>query len=225
MRISATRLAAENQFPYWLLRFRSFTGQLTEVEMGILVSRRKLFRPTPVRVAELLDYDSETGKLSWRIFEPKRGVRPGMVAGHVDASHGYRTVSLDGSVHVGAQVAWVLYYGEWPAQEVDHINRVKSDDRISNLRLASKSQQQANTGIKSNNTSGARGVYFYQQRAVKGWAPYWAYITVRGNRLSLGYFDSVEEAATAYTKAAKKYFGEFACSDSGSTQDIEGLRL
>lgn len=97
-----------------------------------------------------------------------------------------------------------LVLGAVAGQEVDHINRDRLDNRRSNLRLASRWQQSGNTGIRSNNTSGFKGVSL--QRSGR-WG---AWIRIDGRSTALGTFGSPESAACAYDAAARAHFGEFA---------------
>lgn len=88
---------------------------------------------------------------------------------------------------------------------VDHINGNKLDNRRSNLRLCNMSQNIANTSVRINSQSGLKGVYYFKRDGT--WQ---AQITVNYKRIHLGYFKTPNEAATAYDKAAKEHFGEFA---------------
>jgi len=171
-------------------------------------------RPTQERVKAALSYNSETGLFRW--IEPRRGRVFMSVAGHIDSSTGYRRVVLDDRSYYAAKLAWLYSFGEYPECVVDHINRVKDDDRLINLRLATQSQNMANSVMFTHNTSGTKGVYFYESRAVKGWAPWWAYINKEGKRISLGYFNSKKVAAMARQEAELELFGEFA--DNGNTE-------
>lgn len=88
---------------------------------------------------------------------------------------------------------------------IDHINRNTLDNRKCNLRYATYSQNSINRKLQKNNTSGYRGVHWF--KITKKWK---AKITCNKKRIYLGYYKSKIEAAKAYNKAAKKYFGEFA---------------
>lgn len=89
--------------------------------------------------------------------------------------------------------------------EVDYINGNGLDNRRKNLRVATRSQNQANRGPQRNNASGYKGVMWN-----KGKRKWRARIQVEGRRIHLGYFDDPVEAAKAYDEAARKHFGKFA---------------
>lgn len=92
------------------------------------------------------------------------------------------------------------------SEHVDHVeSRSTLDNRRSNLRLATRAQNQQNQGLDVTNTSGYKGIYWHQHN--KSWK---ASIRQNGKRISLGYFATPEEAARAYDKAAKELHGEFA---------------
>jgi len=86
-----------------------------------------------------------------------------------------------------------------------HINRNPLDNRKCNLRIATNSQNQANSKLCKMNTTGYRGIVKYNQK--KAWA---AQIYIKGKRIFKGMFQTKEEAALKYNELAKTYFGEFA---------------
>lgn len=102
-----------------------------------------------------------------------------------------------------SRIVWALRTGEWPAGEVDHWDRNRSNDRFENLRLATRSTNMANTKRRSHNTSGFKGVTRFAQK----WR---AKICVNNKEVHLGLHDTPEAAHEAYKDAAIKYFGEFA---------------
>lgn len=108
------------------------------------------------RARELLSYDAETGKLTWR-KPPRRGVGVMSEVGCVRPD-GYRTVTIDGNAFLAANLIWFLVYGEWPVASVDHENRVRSDDRFCNLRPATQTENNFNQKIRVDNSLGIRGV-------------------------------------------------------------------
>lgn len=103
------------------------------------------------------------------------------------------------------QLAWLLSHDEWPPRNIDHIDMDRANNRLSNLRLATPSQNGANRGRQKNNSSGLKGVAW--NKGAKRWR---AQIKANGKRRHLGYFDTAEEAHAAYQEAAASLFGDFA---------------
>lgn len=103
------------------------------------------------------------------------------------------------------RLAWALHYGAWPKNEIDHINGVKSDNRLSNLREANRSENQRNVGKKASSSSQLKGASFHKKHRL--WR---ARIRHDGASLHLGWFNSEEAAHAAYAKAANRLHGAFA---------------
>lgn len=103
-------------------------------------------------------------------------------------------------------VAWYLHYGEWPADQLDHIDRNKSNNLIDNLRIATGANNQYNRTKSANTSSQYKGVSYNKQ--TKKWT---ASIRKDYERYFIGYFTTEIEAAQAYDAKAKELFGEFAC--------------
>lgn len=150
-----------------------------------------------------LSYDPNTG-LFTRIADVRNGTSVGSIAGGVNRVHGYRYIRLAGKKYRSSRLVWLYLYGVWPTKYLDHINRVRDDDRISNLREATASQNTMNTRLRSDNTSGYRGVV-YEKRYNK-WQ---AYACLNKVRISLGMWDTAEQASIAYEKFAKDNHGEY----------------
>ena len=154
-------------------------------------------------VKSLLHYDPLTG-LFIRKERTANTTRVGNFAGGKDA-YGYVQVSVCGKLIKAHRLAWFYMTGDWPPEDIDHINGDRSDNRWSNLRLASRSENLMNTTVRSDNSSGYKGV---------GWAKrerLWrAYINIDGKTQSLGYFKELDEAIEARKDAEVKYHGEFA---------------
>lgn len=148
-------------------------------------------------------YCSDTGIIRWAIGRPKASV--GNVAGSAD-SRGYINVMMDGHRLLGHRIAWAIYYGRWPAHQIDHINRDPSDNRICNLREATDSQNKANS-IRMSGTTYSRLKGACWDKKKKKW---FACIRLPSGRKYLGYFDREEEAHAAYAAAALAKSGEFA---------------
>ncbi len=177
--------------------------------------------PSPEVLRQLLRYEPETGKLFWlprgpQWFAPagKRSVNN--ICATWNSRHAGRqamTYLEDGyflgrvlSAKVLAhRVAWAIYYGQWPCGSLDHVNRDRSDNRISNLRPTTPTQNAANTTSKPGSSSRYLGVSWH--KAEKKWV---ANIQSCGRRRTLGRFADEEEAARAYDKAAAVLHGEFA---------------
>lgn len=156
---------------------------------------------THKRLRELVTYDPETGLMRWRIARPR--ARPGDLIG-TKSPEGYLRVEINGRCYRVHRLAWLYVYGDWPPHEIDHINGVRYDNRLANLRNASPSQNQANKGPTNRNTSGHKGVSWHSQ--TKKWN---AYITIARKRKHLGLFRDKEQAVAAYRSAAALHFGQY----------------
>ena len=152
-------------------------------------------------INRLLRYDELSGNIYWKV-SPGKGVLAGSSACKTHTA-GYMRINYKGVQMLSHRVAWVLYYGAWPESFIDHINGNGHDNSIKNLRVATPSQNQMNRAINGNNKSGHKGVH----RKGSKWR---SQITFNGNQLIIGVFDTVEEAASAYETASKRYHKEFA---------------
>lgn len=153
---------------------------------------------------EFFTFDPDSGIFRWKDAPGNTRKIAGDEAGHIRSSDGYYELSILNRRVRAHRAAWAMHYGEWPERSIDHINRVKTDNRICNLRLCSDSDNRANIDMPSNNKSGAKGVCWHKQ--AKAWQ---AQIKVRGRYLYLGLFDSVDAASRAYRERAIQEFGEF----------------
>jgi len=158
-------------------------------------------KPSAETVREYLHYDPDTGVIRWRV-SPSRNVRAGTIAG-ADCE-GYRLIRVGGGRFRAHHVAWVYMTGEWPPHQVDHRDMDRSNNRWANLRLATHSQNRANTR-KTKNHSGFKCVYWYPR--TNRWR---AGIGFGGKQKTIGYFKTAEEAHAAYCKEAERVWGEFA---------------
>jgi hypothetical protein len=114
---------------------------------------------TQERLKELLSYDPQTGEFTWIKAPPRKGFLLGQRAGY-KTKPGYRVIKIDQKTYGEAHLAFLYMTGGRPEEEVDHKNIDPSDNSWSNLRCASKSQNQRNKGRYSNNTSGVKGVRY-----------------------------------------------------------------
>lgn len=154
------------------------------------------------RIKELLLYESETGVFRWK--EMRGGSPHGSIAGSIKWN-GYHSIMVDEKNYMAHRLAWLYVYDEWSTIDIDHIDGNRSNNKIENLRLASRSQNNINSGPPKNNTSGIRGVYWHKKAG-----KFTASIGVNGKSLYLGLFSSREEALSARLSAEIKYYGEYA---------------
>lgn len=158
---------------------------------------------TQERLKDILQYDPETGIFHWKVRQARR-IRVGQIAG-TTSQFGYRVISIGNKGFKAHRLAWLYVHGYMPEGILlDHINNDPSDNRIANLRLATESQNQANSGLRKDNTSFCKGVSYSQSR--KKWV---AQISSGGKRVLLGRFATLEEARDIYAVAAKQVFKEF----------------
>lgn len=157
---------------------------------------------TASRARELFTYNPATGDLTRRISV--RGYRAGGIAGTAKVN-GYRGVIADGRGYLVHRLAWLMETGEWPANDIDHINGDRADNRWENLREATRSQNNGNMRLRKDNSSGFKGVCFHPQSG-KWRAVIWA----KGRRHHIGLFATPKAAHDAYMDEAKRHFGEFA---------------
>jgi len=127
-----------------------------------------------------------------------------MLAGTPD-KYGYRQVVIDGRPYKAHRVAWFIVWGGWPKAQIDHINGIRNDNRLTNLREATPTENNRNVRRRRNNSSGVAGVWF-EARSGK-WV---AVIKIAGRVTRLGSFRDLDEAAAARKAAEQHYFGEFA---------------
>ncbi len=147
---------------------------------------------TQERLKELLHYDPETG-----IFTRKSKVGKYFVGSVCGAKQikGYIQVSVDGGNYLAHRLAWLYVYGNFPKNQIDHINRIKTDNSIKNLRDVDASTNHHNIGLRSHNRSGFTGVV-KDKRSGK-WI---VQIIYKNKRYYIGSFNDVNVAALARRK-------------------------
>ena len=148
-------------------------------------------------IRDCLDYDPITGVFTWKRDLGRRYVK-GTKAGALDKD-GYTLVGWKGRHYRGGRLAWWFIYGVWPECEIDHINRVRNDDRLENLRPVSRSLNRLNRRCNKKKNPYPSGVSF------KGDAPrakpWCAQIRFDGKVRVLGLYASMQEASKAYETA------------------------
>ena len=156
--------------------------------------------PSNERLNELFSYDPETGELRWKIN--RRGpAKAGQLAGVVDKSRGYIKVSIDNIRYKAHRICYKIATG-WDVGmfEIDHINGVRADNRLSNLRMVNAITNRKNTKRRVDNSSGYSGVSFVKRS--KKWR---AQIKANEKRIHLGCFAKLEDAVAARAAAEVKY--------------------
>ena len=151
---------------------------------------------TAERLREVLDYNPDTGVFVWKVRTSTR-THVGDVAGSRN-SDGYLQIKIDRIRYKCHRLAWLYINGVWPTGEIDHVNCVRDDNRITNLRDVSRNVNMQNQlAAHSNNVSGMLGVC---QRK-KGWQ---AELQYNGIRYYLGSYATPEQAHAAYFKAKRR---------------------
>jgi hypothetical protein len=159
----------------------------------------------PLAGAEnVLRYDADTGLLYWTVHI-YRIKKPGDLAGHMNKK-GYIEIRYNRTTYQAHRLAWYLHTGEDPRElQVEHIDTDRTNNRITNLRLATAQNNAQNQSKRNDTTSLYKGVSYHKKS--NKWQ---SQIGANGENIHLGYFDTEIEAHAAYCKAAMKLHGEFA---------------
>lgn len=160
---------------------------------------------------DLFSYDPETGRLTNRERDGKYFANPKLAASwnkkHAGKcpefinAYGYPSVRLDGKHYRVHRIAWIITYGRSP-QIIDHINGIRTDNRLCNLRSVSSLENGRNVGLSSRNRTGVPGVWFDASRGHGKWR---ARIVVNDTHISLGSHANIEDAIAAKRAAERKY--------------------
>lgn len=164
------------------------------------IPAKEKYSPTMLR--QLFHYDPESGVVSWKAAQCRGRIKAGTAAGCVKDA-GYIRIQFKGESFLAHRVAWAVHFGEWPDGFIDHINRDRGDNRISNLRVATHAENARNRPAASHNKTGLKGVQEHRGK-------FRARIVCDGERVSVGTFETAEEAHSAYASAAKAMHKEFA---------------
>lgn len=149
----------------------------------------------------LVSYDPDTGIIARKVRTSNR-VQIDDVVGSL-SGNGYLMGRIGGHYAYMHQWAWFYVYGVWPEHDIDHRDLDKTNNKIGNLRKATESQNSGNIRPHKDNRSGFKGVYAKRSK----WC---AQIMCQGKRITIGIFETKEDAAAAYMAASEKLFGEFA---------------
>jgi len=168
--------------------------------------------PSADFLREILDYDPETGSLTWKprgrhcfsyLKYPDRAAKTfnSQFAGRkafTAIGNGYRRGAILNKTYSAHRIAWKIYYEAEPCGQIDHINHNRSDNRISNLREVSHQENHKNLPLRKTNSSGFPGVQWYEKP--KRWR---AFITNNGKTQYLGSFAEKNDAIRARVMAEK----------------------
>ena len=157
---------------------------------------------TARRLKEVVIY--KNGELLWLIRRPPHGFI-GHSAGTTSMNSGYHWVSIDGIKYPRCRLVWLYHKGRWAPHELDHKNRIKNDDRIENLRPATKSKNMHNRRSNRNSKSGLKGVFPCRTPGM-----WYSKINVNKKIIIIGRGSDPLVVHEMYKTAAIKYFGEFA---------------
>jgi hypothetical protein len=151
------------------------------------------------RIREILDYNPETGEFYWKIKSNKRAPI-GAKAGGI-TNDGYGHIRYLNKRYSMSHLAWIHFYGKPALMYLDHINGNRFDNRISNLREATPAENMQNIRKAPKNSShGFLGAHFDKEK--NKWR---SRIRVNGTKISLGRFNTPEEASAAYLAAKRQY--------------------
>lgn len=153
---------------------------------------------TQERLKELLHYDPDTGVFIWKVKIADK-IIIGDVAGYKRGG-GYVLIGIYGIKYLAHRLVWLYAHGGFPPEQIDHINQIKDDNRIVNLRAVSRTENLRNRKLPSNNTSGFIGVGWVKQS--KRWC---ARITVKNKLIQLGSYTDISDAISARKAANIKY--------------------
>lgn len=150
------------------------------------------------QLCENLEYDPINGGFVWKV---DRGVLKckNKKAGSYHTK-GYRVIGFEGKNYKEHRLVWFYHTRKWPDDQIDHINRIKDDNRIENLRECTTSQNCQNRKKQINNTSGHTGVNWSKQ--CQKWR---VEICINRKNKYLGFYDNFEKAVEVYKEAKKKY--------------------
>ena len=146
---------------------------------------------------ELLDYNPETGVITWKVQRGSR--KAGTKAGTINGM-GYQQIFVNYKTYLAHRLAWLLHSKEWPPEEIDHINGDRSDNRYMNLRLVNKQENHRNERKNRRNKSGVMGV-----NSQPGPNPWYVQIRCNGRNKHVGVFADWFDAVCARKAAEHKH--------------------
>lgn len=163
--------------------------EVLEIQKNMLAKRNKVDLITQEQLKRVLQYDPLSG--AFTRIKRCRGARFGEIAGSLE-SNGYVKIIINRRKYWAHRLAWLYMYGEFPKKNIDHINGIRSDNRIENIRECNRSENAQNRSCRGTT---------YAKRLGK-WR---AQITVSYKNIYLGVFESESLAHLAYCEAKAKF--------------------
>lgn len=149
---------------------------------------------TQKSLKKFLHYDPNTGIFT-RLISISNNAQKSSIAGNKNV-RGYRRIRIEGKEYLEHRLVWLYVHGYMPPQEIDHINRVRHDNRLKNLRLATRKINCSNTGMMSNNSSGVKGVT-WNRKSKKWQAQIGANQKEKRRNIYIGMYDNIPDAKLA----------------------------
>lgn len=150
----------------------------------------------------VLHYNELNGVFTWLVRRGNK--KPGDIAGYTDINIGYHMIRYKGVLYLSHRLAWFYMTGEFPTDQIDHINGVRCDNRFINLRESSNQQNNCNKTLTKANTSGVKGVYWH--KSANKWS---AEVLKNYKKYYLGLFDNLEDAEKAVINKRNELHEEF----------------
>ena len=152
---------------------------------------------TQDRLKEILHYDPETGIFTRR--KNQGGIKAGSTAGNV-TEQGYIRIKVDRKLHYAQRLVWLYVHGHFPEDEMDHINHIRDDNRLINLRKCSRLENMKNKSRYKCNSSGRTGISWHKRE--RKWH---ARIRVNKKIIHLGSFKDIDDAVKSREEAEELY--------------------
>lgn len=145
----------------------------------------------------ILRYDPEIGRFFW--IGARQKVTVGNMAGYLRENK-YRSIVINGISFLEHRLVWLYSHGIMPKDQIDHINHIRDDNRLENLRIVSHQENQRNRSKSKNNVSGITGISWH-----KSTGKWQAKIKVDGKMEWIGIFEDYFESICARKSAELKY--------------------
>lgn len=149
-----------------------------------------------------LKYDPETSYFWWKYRTSSR-CKMNKPAGYFDNRSGYRYIRYNNKSYLCHRIAWKFYTGLWPKNEIDHINIIKTDNRIINLRESTRSENQCNRSKPSDNRSGFKGIFWHKHKKI------WRAQVKKGDNKVTRQFANLDAAKLWVSEQREELHGEF----------------